>query len=564
MSKMSAWAVTAVRRQLSVFTQPRWHTVGDHPVSTVELLSGAEFMGGGALDDLEIFLRPLLASDSKHRFPTAVAKALKATLAKPRISTLRALESACLTVIEKAEAGSSPVLAETLAVIRDVHERCAVYGAALGCDQACGRCAVLCARYWKQRPMNSHVDVISYGLMRSMIDFLSMADTVAHDDGESYIPESRHIQVEMNAASVRGLLHVLGVVQEAIVAGEISAGDALDQDMADIDAALVAEDRAGVKRRPIEKAPARPDPVDGGLDLDGWLPASVPSVTIVRNPGSVAGTKKGDHDPLKEAAAIVDKRIPLVAPPPDLTIARAELLGEFPHISRIIDRLLRPLAGQDVIHLPHVILWGPPGCAKTRFARRFGEVLHLQPGMFSLGGSTDSVTLAGTSRGWSTAMFCAPFRELLRTKIGNPLLIGDEVDKIGTSRTNGNASDVLIQMTGEESAARYRDPYLQAECDFSHINWIFTANSLDTVSRPLLDRCLVLRVDEPGPEHLRPLASSIFEDVRADRGLDELWAPPMDGVEWAALEQAWPGGSLRGLRRLIECVLDARDGGLAQ
>jgi hypothetical protein len=143
-------------------------------------------------------------------------------------------------------------------------------------------------------------------------------------------------------------------------------------------------------------------------------------------------------------------------------------------------------------------------------------------------------------------------------------IIGDEVDKIGTSRHNGNAADVLVNLLGTETAARYRDPYLQADVDLSRITWILTANSLDTISRPLLDRCLVLRVDEPGAEHLRTLAPSILADVRADRGLDEMWSPGFDGVEWAALEAHWPGGSLRALRRLIETVLDARDAGPRQ
>ena len=97
------------------------------------------------------------------------------------------------------------------------------------------------------------------------------------------------------------------------------------------------------------------------------------------------------------------------------------------------------------------------------------------------------------------------------------------------------------------------------------MQWIITANTLDTIPKPLLDRCLVLRLEEPGPEHLRTLATSILQDVRTDRGLDELWAPPFDGVEWSALEANWAkGGSLRALRRLVETVLDAREAGLRQ
>ncbi len=184
--------------------------------------------------------------------------------------------------------------------------------------------------------------------------------------------------------------------------------------------------------------------------------------------------------------------------------------------------------------------------------------------MLSMAGVTDSLTITGTPKGWSTACFGIAMREFLRTRIANPMIVVDEGDKIGTGRHNGNACDALINLLGVETSERYRDVYLQSEINASRINWIITANSLDTVPRPLVDRCLVLRLDEPGPEHLRVLASSILAELRVERGQDEAWLPPLDGVEWAALEQHWRGGSLRALRRLVETVLDARDAGPLQ
>ncbi|GJD45843.1 Lon protease [Methylobacterium cerastii] len=563
MSKISDSAVKAVRKKLSAYTQPRWHQIGDHNPATIELLSGAEFIGGSALVDMETVLRPLLAPDSKHRLPKGLGRAIRAALAKPRISTLRSLEAECLHIVEQAEAGHPPVLGETLFLIRDLMERMAVYGAALGCPEASKRCAVLCTRYWPSRGISSFVDVITYGLMRSTIDYLAMADTICTDDGESYLPESRHMQVGMHETPIRGLVHVLGVVQEAIAAGEIGSVDALNEEMAAIEAAAVAEDRAGIVRRPAEKAPPRPDPVDGGLDLDGWLPTG-PGLRVVGDVSHVKKGSKGD-DPVKEAEGVIGKHLPLVMPPADLAAVRAELLAECPHGVRIVDRLLRPLAMQDTTRLPHVLLWGPPGGGKTRLARRIGEVLDLQPAVYSMAGSMDAMAIMGVSRGWSTGGFSAPMREFIRTKIANPMIVVDEVDKMGTSRHNGNAGDALINLLGVETSARYRDIYLTADVDASRVQWILTANTLDTVPRALIDRCLVLRVDEPGAEHLRVLATSILEDVKAERGLDDVWAPPFDGVEWAALEENWSqGGSLRALRRLIEVVLDARDGGLRQ
>ena len=158
-------------------------------------------------------------------------------------------------------------------------------------------------------------------------------------------------------------------------------------------------------------------------------------------------------------------------------------------------------------------------------------------------------------------------RACLTAGYANPVVLWDEISRAGghTRGSGGTLRDALTTLLEPANSCRYRDPYLQADVDLSRVQWILTANSLDSIPRPLLDRCLILRLDEPGPQHLRQLATSILAEVRADRGLDELWAPSFDGVEWAALEANWAkGGSLRALRRLVETVLDARESGLRQ
>lgn len=566
-SKSRAAAVAAVRTHIDAYTKPRWPQ-GEKPHTTLELLSGAEFIGGDAFQDALAFLAPLLDRASPHKIPRPLSTVMKAALAKPSVARFRDVEDACLDIVRLAEGGRSPVLVETFRVIEDLHERCAVWSAALGCTRSAKRCAMLSLRYWRRRPTSGFVDVVTYGLMRSMLDYLATADVLeAYDDecrGEEdpYIPEGRHVQLETLPELARGIAHVLGVVHEAIDQGWVeesrlqSEFDAL-ADLAET--AALAEDRAGIKRQ------AAPPAVEDGKTYSAEdLPAG-PGLVVVGDVSHLAKGRKGDNDPLKEAAAIVGTRLPLVTPPADLQATRAELMAEFPQLERVTDRLLRPLAGQDSIRLPHVLLWGPPGAGKTRYSRRLAEVLGLRPSVLPLAGATDSLTLAGTPKGWSTANFSAPVRDLIRTRIANPAIVVDEIDKVGRSRTNGNPLDVLVNMLGVETAARYRDPYLQADVDLSRVNWIVTGNGLDTIPAALLDRFLVLRVDEPGPEHLRILATSILAEVRADRGLDERWAPAFDAVEWAALETHWAkGGSLRALRRLVEAVLDARDAGPRQ
>ncbi|MCF1502239.1 hypothetical protein L0F51_00490 [Afifella sp. H1R] len=69
----------------------------------------------------------------------------------------------------------------------------------------------------------------------------------------------------------------------------------------------------------------------------------------------------------------------------------------------------------------------------------------------------------------------------------------------------------------------------------------------------------MFRFPKPGPEHLIPLANRLMAEIIVERGLDRRWAIPFDGEELEALRAAWPGGSVRVLRRMVERLLMARD-----
>ncbi len=572
-------AVGAIRANAAAFGKPRYPKPGPDgvglPYTTDELLSGCEFVGGNVHDDLDAYVAPLLCRSSPHKFPRQFMTALRLFADEPSLARLDALQAECGRILmanpdrghfEGKDRLRDPkklhILWESVMVVRDLDRRLSVYGAAVGCPRSALRCAGLAFARWVDASDKSSVvkDPSAYGLILSTLEYLGASQIDLDGDFDSYVAEKRREQLKISEGQSSLIAATISMVREALDmtrpydAYEIAeapkpaeTGGSGLVDLADLD-----DDRVGIVR-----LPPTPDPEPVALP-------AVPTLMVVGDLSHVRRGTKGDQDPVKDLEPIAGQYLPLVPPPDDLAAVRAELLAEFPHAEAIVDRLLRPLAAQESLRLPHVLQWGQPGGGKTRFARRLGEVLGLNPGVLPMGGVSDATPILGTPRGWSTAGFGVALREVLRTRIANPLIVVDEADKIGQSRHNGNACDALINLLGTETAARYRDVFLQSEADASRLQWILTANSLGTVPRPLIDRCLVLELPEPGPEHLRPLASSILQEIRTEQGIDEAWMPALDGVEWNALETHWRGGSLRGLRRLIETVLAARDVGPLQ
>jgi len=110
-----------------------------------------------------------------------------------------------------------------------------------------------------------------------------------------------------------------------------------------------------------------------------------------------------------------------------------------------------------------------------------------------------------------------------------------------------------------ETNARYPDPALQTTLDLSHVSYVATANSPDPLPSPIRDRFRVVMFPKPSADDLDALLPAVTADLARERGLDQSWIPPLDGIERAAVAQHWHGGSVRRLRRIVEAILRERD-----
>jgi len=259
----------------------------------------------------------------------------------------------------------------------------------------------------------------------------------------------------------------------------------------------------------------------------------------------------------KEFGDVINVPLPLPLVP-DLARVRRRLVTEFPYAAAVIDELLKRLVGREHVHLRPTILVGTPGCGKTRFARRLCEELGVPFELVSCGGLNDSA-LGGTARRWSSGEPSIAVMSIRRHHSAGPVIVLDEIEKVGTSRYNGAVHDVLVGLFEQETSSRWFDPYVESACDLSCVSWVMTANTTAAVSPVLLDRCRVVTFPEPGPEHLGALAPRILECLYVDAGHDPRWATPLEQYELAALAGNWRGGSIRKLQQLLEALVEARE-----
>ncbi len=192
-------------------------------------------------------------------------------------------------------------------------------------------------------------------------------------------------------------------------------------------------------------------------------------------------------------------------------------------LSKIKERIIEYLAvkkNTNSLKSPIICLIGPPGVGKTSLASSIAKSINRKFAKISVGGLTDETEIMGHRKTYVGAMPGRIISSLKKVGSSNPVLLIDEVDKMGTDYIN-NPANCLLNILDYEQNKNFSDNYIEEEFDLSNVMFILTANYIEDIPLPLLDRLEIIELSSYTEfEKLDIMKNHLLPKICKENGLD--------------------------------------------
>lgn len=239
-----------------------------------------------------------------------------------------------------------------------------------------------------------------------------------------------------------------------------------------------------------------------------------------------------------------------------VNIAEAKRILDEDHygLEKVKERILEFLAVRTLTskgESPILCLVGPPGTGKTSIAKSLSKALNKPYARISLGGVRDEAEIRGHRKTYVGAMPGRIANALKSTGAKNSLILLDEIDKVGNDY-KGDTFSALLEVLDSEQNIKFRDHYLEVPLDLSEVLFVTTANSLQTIPRPLLDRMEVIEISSYTENEKMHIATRHLVPKQLQKhGLTEEQLKITKGAIWKMVSGYTKEAGVRQLERTI-------------